>query len=86
MKFLKRAIDCEAFEMYHYYTHIAKREGKVTSMGILKRFFVTELVNLTHRHSDTIKNPAGEENRHNHRATDQGVPGESGEGEKRGEW
>ena len=45
-----------------------------------------ELVNLTHRHSDTIKNPAGEENRHNHRATDQGVPGESGEGEKRGEW
>ena len=27
MKFLKRAIDCEAFEMYHYCTHIAKREG-----------------------------------------------------------
>ena len=40
-----------------------------------------ELVNLTHRHSDTIKNPAGEENRHNHRATDQGVPEESGEEE-----
>ena len=43
-----------------------------------------ELVNLTHRHSDTIKNPAGQENRHNHRATDQGVPEESGEEEKRG--
>ena len=36
-------------------------------------------MNLTHRHSDTIKNPAGEENRHNHRATDQGVPEGSGE-------
>ena len=53
-------------------------------MNSQKGFCCMELVNLTHRHSDTIKNPAGEENRHNHRATDQGVPGESGEGEKRG--
>ena len=37
----------------------------------------------TYWHSDAVKNPAGEENRHNHRATDQGVPEEGDEEEKK---
>ena len=63
------------------HTYCKKGGVKWHQWEFSKGFFVTELVNLTHRHSDTIKNPAGEENRHNHRATDQGVPEESGEEE-----
>ena len=66
------------------HTYCKKGGVKWHQWEFSKGFFVTELVNLTHRHSDTIKNPAGEENRHNHRATDQGVPEESGEEEKMG--
>ena len=66
------------------HTYCKKGGVKWHQWEFSKGFFVTELVNLTHRHSDTIKNPAGEENRHNHRATDQCVPEESGEEEKGG--
>ena len=48
--------------------------GEVTFSNLWPIFGLWSEVALSHRHREAVENPAGEEDCHDHRAADQGVP------------
>ena len=54
--------------------HIKGKGGEVTFSNLWPIFGLWSEVALSHRHREAVENPAGEEDCHDHRAADQGVP------------